>query len=121
MAQVHRAKILIDGRSQDVVVRFIKPGIADRVQEDDQDATIARQKTAKSVYEKEVLLKSPKYKTNLQFHVPRVYESAGKSKLMVQEMIFGRKLDKEAEIFAEGVPGLKKKICGRGDGENVGG
>lgn len=34
MAQVHRAKIMIDGQRQDVVVRFIKPDIAERVGED---------------------------------------------------------------------------------------
>lgn len=34
MAQVHRAKIEYQGVRQDVVIRFIKPGIADRVEED---------------------------------------------------------------------------------------
>jgi ubiquinone biosynthesis protein len=34
MAQVHRAKLLLNGERKDVVVRFIKPGIAERVEED---------------------------------------------------------------------------------------
>lgn len=36
MAQVHRAKILVDGKRQDVVARFIKPGIEVRVEEDEK-------------------------------------------------------------------------------------
>lgn len=34
MAQVHRAKIRLDGKIVDVVVRFIKPDILDRIEED---------------------------------------------------------------------------------------
>ncbi|MGZ3747163.1 MAG: AarF/ABC1/UbiB kinase family protein [Pseudobdellovibrionaceae bacterium] len=34
MAQVHRAKILVDGQVRAVVVRFIKPGIEERIKED---------------------------------------------------------------------------------------
>lgn len=34
MAQVHRAKIMINGQRQDVVVRFLKPNIEQRVNED---------------------------------------------------------------------------------------
>lgn len=34
MAQVHRAKILLDGRRQDVVVRFLKPNIEQRIRDD---------------------------------------------------------------------------------------
>ena len=34
MAQVHRAKLEVNGETRDVVVRFLKPGISDRVEED---------------------------------------------------------------------------------------
>lgn len=150
MAQVHRAKIELDGQKQDVVVRFIKPGIADRVEEDkriltevakildgnpefrktgapklapviqditstvvaelSQEDTIARQKLAMLRYEKSAFIKTSEYKNVLQFHVPKIYEGTGKSNFMVQEMVIGRKLDKEVALYAELAPGLKKAI-----------
>lgn len=150
MAQVHRAKIEVNGQRHDVVVRFIKPGIAERVAEDkmiltevarildenpefrktgapklspivnditatvtaelSQEDTIARQILAKTRYEKSVLMKTPEYKNYIEFQVPKIYKSAGKSNFMVQEMVLGQKLDKEAALYQEVVPGLKKAV-----------
>lgn len=150
MAQVHRAKILQNGERKDVVVRFIKPGINERVQEDhrilssvakildanpefrktgapklepiieditstvtaelNQEETIQRQRLAKTRYDKTVLLKTPEYKNYLEFHVPTIYAGKGPSEFMVQELVIGRKLDKEVAQYSEMAPGLKKAI-----------
>lgn len=150
MAQVHRAKILFAGKEKSVVVRFIKPGIEARVQEDhrilqevarlldgnpefsktgmpkitpivdditrtvqtelDQEATIQRQVLAKSRYEKTVLMETPGYKNYIEFHVPEIYASKAASKFMVQEMVFGHKLDKETKIYEQLMPDLKKAL-----------
>ncbi len=150
MAQVHRAKIMQNGERKDVVVRFIKPGISERVQEDhkilsavakildgnpdfrktgapklepiieditstvtaelNQEETIQRQRLAKTRYDKTVLLKTPKYKNYLEFHVPTIYSGKGPSEFMVQELVIGRKLDKEVTQYSEVAPGLKKAI-----------
>lgn len=150
MAQVHRAKVVLDGKRQDVVVRFIKPNIEDRVAEDkriltavaeildsnpefrktgapklapvveditatvtaelNQEDTIERQKIAKTRYEKTVLMNTPEYKNWIEFHVPALYEGKGKSEFMVQEMVIGRKLDKEAATYADLAPNLKKSV-----------
>ncbi|KHD88151.1 MAG: hypothetical protein OM95_10270 [Bdellovibrio sp. ArHS] len=150
MAQVHRAKILLDGKRHDVVVRFIKPGIVDRVQEDkliltevakildanpefrktgapkltpiieditstvtaelSQEDTIRRQKLAKTRYDSTVLMKTRDYKNFIEFNVPRIYEPTGESNLMVQEMVIGRKLDKEVALYKEVAPEMKKAV-----------
>ncbi|WP_374030111.1 AarF/UbiB family protein [Bdellovibrio bacteriovorus] len=150
MAQVHRAKILVDGERKDVVVRFIKPGIAERVEEDkrvlthvaeildanpefrktgapkltpiieditatvtaelSQEDTVARQKLAKTRYDKTVFMKTPEYKNYIEFNVPKIYDSKEKSQFMVQELVIGKKLDKEAAIYAEVAPQLKRGI-----------
>lgn len=149
MAQVHRAKLQWNGKDQDVVVRFIKPGIEERVNEDhrilkevarildanlsfrntgvpqltplveditqtvraelNQGDTIERQLLAKTRYEKTVLIETDRYKNYIEFHVPGLYVEAD-SKLMVQEMVFGKKLDKEVQTYKEMVPGLKRAI-----------
>lgn len=148
MAQVHRAKINIQGQRHDVVVRFIKPGIADRVEEDrkiltqvaeildsnaefrktgapkltpiiqditdtviaelSQQDTIERQKLAATRYEKAAFMNSRNYKNEIRFHVPRIYEGSKDSHLMVQEMVFGRKLDKEVNQYREIAPEMKR-------------
>lgn len=150
MAQVHRAKITVDGKRHDVVVRFIKPGIAERVQEDkviltevakildnnpefrktgapkltpiieditatvtaelSQEDTIRRQQLAKTRYDRTVLMKTPEYKNYIEFNVPRIYESMGESNLMVQEMVIGKKLDKEVALYKEVAPEMKKAV-----------
>lgn len=150
MAQVHRAKIELEGKRHDVVVRFIKPGIAARVEEDkriltevaeildsnsefrktgapklgpvvqditntvvaelSQEDTVARQKLAATRYEKTTFLKTAEYKNELQFHVPKIYDGQPGSQLMVQEMVIGRKLDKEIAPYKEMAPDMKRVI-----------
>jgi predicted unusual protein kinase regulating ubiquinone biosynthesis (AarF/ABC1/UbiB family) len=149
MAQVHRAKVMMNGVRTDVVVRFIKPGMEERVAEDrrimyeiapildnneilikmqvpkmtpivedlattvtaenDQEATKERQKAGK-VYEITVPFNTKSYKTELEFHVPTIFDSKNPSKFMVQEMILGDKLDAAAESFADTVPELKVTV-----------
>lgn len=92
----------------------ISPVVNDIIQtivaELDQQATMDRQKQAK-VYERIVPFVSPEYKSDLEFHVPKIHEPKTKnSRLMVQEMVFGDKLDKVAELFQYSIPGLKKAI-----------
>lgn len=150
MAQVHRAKIKINGQNKDVVVRFIKPGISDRIEEDrriltavaeildanpdfrqtgapklgpiiqditqtvlaelSQFDTILRQMFAKPRYDKDVTLKTKDYKNTLEIRVPKVYSGPKDSQLMVQEMVFGKKLDKEVNTYLESIPELKRVL-----------
>lgn len=150
MAQVHRAKILVDGKRQDVVVRFIKPDIAERVQEDgrilaevaalldansefaktgapklapivsditatvvaelSQKETIQRQQLAQERYAKTVLMKIPQFKNFVEFNVPKIFESKSDSKLMVQEMVLGEKMDKAATRWKDLAPDLKRGL-----------
>lgn len=150
MAQVHRAKVMIDGQRHDVVVRFIKPGIGARVEEDkrilqevaqildsneefrktgapklspvvqditdtvvaelNQADTVLRQKLASTRYEKASFLKSAQYKNELHFHVPKIYEGPKGSDLMVQELVIGKKLDKEIAPYKDIAPDMKKLI-----------
>jgi len=150
MAQVHRAKILINNKRQDVVVRFIKPGIVDRVEEDrrvlmevakildanplyrksgapqmaplvdditetvtaelDQKATVERQKMAKLRYEKSVFIKAGDYKNTLEFHVPAIFTPKNPTELMVQELVIGRKLDKEVAPYGKKAPVIKQAL-----------
>ncbi|WP_413584665.1 AarF/ABC1/UbiB kinase family protein [Bdellovibrio sp. HCB274] len=148
MAQVHRAKILMDSIRRDVVVRFIKPDIEKRVFEDErilsevakildgnaelaksgmpkmaplvaditatvtaelsQEDTVARQKYAATRYNQEVFMKTPGYKNVVQFHVPEIYSpKEGQTQFMVQEMVFGKKLDKESKEWSQVAPQLK--------------
>jgi predicted unusual protein kinase regulating ubiquinone biosynthesis (AarF/ABC1/UbiB family) len=151
MAQVHRAKILLNGQRQDVVVRFIKPDIELRVQEDarilkevaeildanpeliksampkisplvsdvtatvtaelSQEDTVARQKFAATRYNQKVFLYTKEHKNVIEFHVPEIFPPIGsKSKLMVQEMILGQKLDKEVKQWNDVAPRLKQGV-----------
>lgn len=150
MAQVHRAQMLIDGIRRDVVVRFIKPGIQRRVQEDhlilkkvaegldsnpqfislkapklspiiddvtetvkaelSQEDTIARQLEAKKYYEKEVIFSDSGYKSIIQFQVPDVVRPQKGSQLFVQQMVFGKKLDKVQYEWEQVLPQLKLKV-----------
>lgn len=148
MAQVHRAKLIQSGKKRDVVVRFIKPDIEKRIQEDhriltkiagvldanpdfretgapqispivedttktvlaelDQVDTIKRQKIGEKVYNQELMFEGESYKNFLKIHVPKIYSSKSDSKLMVQELILGTKLDKEVATYKEQIPDLKK-------------
>ncbi len=150
MAQVHRAKIIVNGQRVDVVVRFIKPGMAERVMEDDrimkevafildanpevsksglpkmspfvedatrtisaeldQPATIERQKLGAIAYNREIPFKAGRYHSVIDIHVPSIYPGAHKSDFMVQEMIIGKKLDKEAAIYKDAIPDLKRAV-----------
>jgi ubiquinone biosynthesis protein len=150
MAQVHRAKILWNGVVKNVVARFIKPGIKQRVLDDDriltevaeiidhrpdyresggplmkplvhditetvqaeldQVATSERQVAAGPAYDKDVFLNTAEYKNIVHFHVPKVYVSKNPSRLMVQELVMGSSLDKQAAAYKESIPGLKKGI-----------
>lgn len=150
MAQVHRAKMTINGHRQDVVVRFLKPNIEHRVNEDhtiltkvaaqvdndpeyrrlngpmmsplmddisktvreelDMKATMDRQIQAKTTYDKMVLLKTPNFKSDVQFYVPKIFGAEKKSQLMIQELVIGRSLDKEARFYSEIAPDLKKAV-----------
>jgi predicted unusual protein kinase regulating ubiquinone biosynthesis (AarF/ABC1/UbiB family) len=73
-----------------------------------QEDTVARQKLAATRYNQEVFMDTPKHKNVIEFHVPAIYApTAGKTKFMVQEMVLGRKLDKEAAEWKEIAPNLK--------------
>lgn len=151
MAQVHRAKISQGGERRDVVVRFIKPRIAERVSEDgrilkelatvldsnkefqrlgapklgpvveeitatvvaelSQEDTVVRQKGAVAGYNKSITVKTAQYKNILEFHVPEILTPATeKTDFMVQEMVFGQKLDKAVKTYSEHPAELKRAI-----------
>lgn len=155
MAQVHRAKIKNPqgGRSGDVVVRFIKPGIAARVAEDGrilqavaqildsskdfaavggpklkplveevtrtveaelhQDETKLRQIQGKVFYDRDVAVNTPGYKGELHIRVPKILEiseSNPSSQLMIQEMVFGKKLESEYRAYQDIMPHLKQAV-----------
>ncbi|WP_413582003.1 AarF/ABC1/UbiB kinase family protein [Bdellovibrio sp. HCB288] len=76
-----------------------------------QDDTVARQSLAAKRYNQEVFMKTAGYKNSIQFHVPEIYSpKLSKSKFMVQEMVFGRKLDKEAKDWQQVAPKLRAGI-----------
>lgn len=150
MAQVHRAKIVVNGVRHDVVVRLIKPGMEQQIEEDhrillkvadkldhdpafratgapqitpliddstrtvkmelDQEATASRQMYGAQVYESKVLVNIDGYKTDLHIHVPQIFPPAHASKFMVQEMVIGHSLDKEALAYQSIMPHLKRVI-----------
>lgn len=150
MAQVHRAKFVSQGKRQDVVVRFIKPGIEKRVREDQrilseiaeildaneefqkmgmpkmkpvvqditqtvmaelkQDETLARQKLAATRYNQSVPLTIPGYKNEIEFHVPEIFEEGPDSKILVQKLVIGNKLDKEIKPYENLAPEIKRAI-----------
>lgn len=149
MAQVHRAKLNLQGKKLDVVVRFIKPDIAERIQEDhriltevaalidadpqfkqggvpklspivqditntvmaelNQQETIERQLQGK-VYNQAKLIETADYKTYLEVKVPKIFVSEGESQLMVQEMVFGKKIDKAFLDYQNVMPLMKKRV-----------
>ncbi|MFS4460799.1 AarF/UbiB family protein [Bdellovibrio sp. HCB2-146] len=152
MAQVHRAKMQVDGVVEDVVVRFIKPGMALRVAEDgrilrelaavldanedfrrtgvpklsplvedvtatveaelSQQDTINRQNFAKGRYSRSSFVRLTDYKNLLEFHVPSIFPPQGShSEFMVQEMVFGQKIDKAVRAYGKMAPGIKQSIA----------
>ena len=73
--------------------------------------TVERQKQGMKAYESVKLLKTADYITDVEIHVPRIFDAeTGKTDFMVQEMVFGKKLDKESEYWKSLAPGLKKAI-----------
>ncbi|MCX7978616.1 MAG: AarF/UbiB family protein, partial [Bdellovibrionaceae bacterium] len=120
-----------------VVIRFIKPGVPQRIEEDhrilteiaslvdadpelrrmqairlaplvndlsnsvrselDLEGTMKRQRLAGETYKSVEFLSTANYKNKISFHVPQVFEGKGPSRLLVQEMVFGRKLEKEID------------------------
>lgn len=150
MAQVHRGKVRTRAGVRDVVIRFLKPDIARRVDEDhrilseiapvlDQHpvlrergfprltpivadltrtvrdelslkATIQRQKEGRRVYSADLFFAGETYRNTMRLSVPDVLAGPPESRLMVQEMVPGKKLDSVAADFGEVVPDLKKVI-----------
>lgn len=76
----------------------------------DQRDTIERQKAAAKVYEQKHFIKPLGYKTDLEIHVPKVFEGSSQSQFMVQEMVFGKKLDKVVNEWKAELPDLNKQI-----------
>lgn len=152
MAQVHRAKIIdANGKVQNVIVRFLKPQIEDRILMDkkilaklgpivDADPayrnsgfpaltplvddlsntvqaelnlkqTIELQLLAKAAYETERLVNFGGYKNYVHIRVPGIVRTEGHSSLMVQDMAFGKKLDKAAQELEGLIPNFKQKIA----------
>ncbi|MFN7824661.1 MAG: AarF/UbiB family protein [Pseudobdellovibrionaceae bacterium] len=150
MAQVHKGVVSTPRGQQEVVIRFLKPEIAHRVEEDHRilvemapmiDAnpimkaegfpkvlplvedlnrtvtdelslydTIARQRKGQEVYSREVVFKGASYRNVLEITVPEVISPDPESKLHVQELVPGDKLDKLMEVYGEAIPDLKKVI-----------
>lgn len=80
----------------------------------DLEATKDRQRIGKEVYTRELMFKGQGYKNIIEVSVPGIYDgrsgdSKG-SKLMVQDLVIGTKLDKEAAYYQESIPDLKKVI-----------
>lgn len=77
----------------------------------DLEATKGRQRKGKEIYTRDLFFKSPIYRNSIELSVPGIYDGvpmAGFSKLMVQDMVPGTKLDKEANKYAEVAPDFKR-------------
>lgn len=72
--------------------------------------TVDRQLQANQVYEKQLFFSGREYKNYIETLVPDVYSFEPSSKLHVQEMLYGEKLDKVAEFYAQSIPDLKKGV-----------
>lgn len=150
MAQVHKGVVETPQGEREVVIRFLKPGIADRVAEDyrilselapivdndpemrklgfprlkplvkdlnktitdelDLESTIERQIKGREIYTRELFMNGKEYKNAIQVSVPEVIMPTKGSKLHVQELVQGSKLDKLAEFYGKNIPDLKQKI-----------
>jgi predicted unusual protein kinase regulating ubiquinone biosynthesis (AarF/ABC1/UbiB family) len=151
MAQVHRAKVRMNGKIKSVVVRFLKPGIEKRVYEDkrilseiapildsnhvylasglpkltplvedlsktiiaelDLKATVDRQNMGYRVYRGSKTVDLGGYKNILKIQVPQVYWPTTPTKLMVQDMVFGKKLEKVSQQYESVLPKMKKAVA----------
>lgn len=77
----------------------------------DLEATKDRQRKGKEIYTRDLFFKSPVYRNSIELSVPGIYDGVpmvGTSKLMVQDMVPGSKLDKEASRYAEHAPDFKR-------------
>lgn len=134
MAQVHKG-VLIDykGNKRNVVIRFIKPNIEKRINQDQQiltevanilddnlefkksgapklspiiedltntvkselelSQTIQNQSVARRVYTRVIQIKIGPEKYEIEFKVPELYQAPGRTLLMVQELVKGKKLE----------------------------
>lgn len=73
-------------------------------------ATVARQKMALPAYTQVSTFESGRYKNYIQASVPNVYFKNQSSKLHVQDLVPGKKLDSVAEEYQHVYPDLKKQI-----------
>jgi ubiquinone biosynthesis protein len=149
MAQVHRGMIQTEKGPRRVVIRFLKPGIENRVAEDhsilqklapvldskpelakagfakvgplteeltqtvmdelDLKGTIERQKLGRKTYNRKIHLDS--LNREMLVRVPQIYDANTEdSKLMVQEMVTGMKLDELQRRHQVDMPNLKKEV-----------
>lgn len=76
-----------------------------------QPETMNRQELGARAYNRSLFLDTPEHKNALEIHVPRLFNPSAGSRLMIQEMVFGSKLEKEAQRFSETIPSLKKGIA----------
>jgi predicted unusual protein kinase regulating ubiquinone biosynthesis (AarF/ABC1/UbiB family) len=76
----------------------------------DLAATVNRQLEAKKFYSREVMLKTENYKNVIEIAVPDIYKFEASSKLQVQQLVVGDKLDKVAFQYQDAIPDLKKGI-----------
>ncbi|MCE3010122.1 MAG: AarF/UbiB family protein [Proteobacteria bacterium] len=72
--------------------------------------TIARQQKGQEVYSREVTFKGVNYRNVMEIKVPEVISPDPESKLHVQELVPGEKLDKLMEVYGDVIPDLKKVI-----------
>lgn len=76
----------------------------------DLAATVNRQRQAKQSYERELFFKGEKYKNYIQVQVPEVYGFYPGTKLHVQELVPGTKLDRWADDLHAVIPDFKKVL-----------
>lgn len=151
MAQVHRGFMVWKGVVRKVAIRFLKPGIEERVREDreilrrlapvidsdeilsranlpkmtpivdelsrtieaelNQEETARRQALGHQVYKSMDKKTFKSHGLVLEVGVPEVFVPAGgKTRLMVQEFVDGKKLDEVAKYLEKEIPDLKVKI-----------
>lgn len=150
MAQVHFGSILTLQGERKVVIRFLKPGIEARVDEDhrilsrlapvldanptlkasgfpkltpivsdltqtvreelDLNATIERQIKGYQYYSKSLKTKIGNVINHILLGAPYVYTFAADSKIMVQEVVKGKSLDKMAEKYRGTIPQLSQVV-----------
>jgi ubiquinone biosynthesis protein len=77
----------------------------------DIQKTIENQTQGKQAYTSKSAIRFGSYKNFVSVMVPGIYRTNPESKLMVQEMAFGKKLDKAAVEFADVIPEMKVKVA----------